>query len=568
MVVARTDRRPAGLRSGLLLVAAALAGPALARTVPVAPDSALHGYVLGRYASVDDELLKAARYFDAARKNDPSQPTLARRAFELAVAAGERDRAFALAQQLALTTRNDPDVQLMRMGDALLRHDWKGAAAARSGIAEAGYAQVVGPIVDAWIAFGKGDVDGGLGRLDPSGYTGFARAYIVEQRAHMLAAAGRWTEAAGLYGELRANSGPGISLMRAGEADALAMAGQREAALALLADDPGNAGARQKLLAGKRIGALAPDPRRAVAWMSARLASDLSRDRPVPLALMFGRLATFLAPDLSATWLICGDVLARGNQRESALEAYGRVPADDGLADAARGRRAEMLEQLGRSEDAGAMLKAATVGDGADVADWVRLGDWHRRADRFEDAARAYGAAIARAQRGGSAGADGWTLWFLRGSMLERAGRWPEAEADLRAALQRAPEEPVVLNYLGYSLLDRGEKLAEAGGLIERAARLRPGDGGIVDSLGWSQYRQGRYAEAVDTLEKAWALEQSDPTVIDHLGDAYWQVGRRIEARFRWRQALDLDPDARQAKALRGKLDYGLDAALAMAAKP
>lgn len=566
MVVPRSDHGRAGL--GLLLMAAVLAGPASARAVATTPDSALHGYVLGRYASVDDELQRAADYFDAARKDDPAQPTLTRRAFELAVAAGERDRAFALAQQLGLTTRNDPDVQLMRMGDALLRRDWKAATAARGGIAEAGYAQVVGPIVDAWIAFGKGDVDGGLGRLDPTGYTGFAGAYIVEQRAHMLAAAGRWTDAAGLYGELRANSGPGISLMRAGEADALAMAGQRDSALALLGDDPGNAAARNRLLAGKRIGALAPDPRHAVAWMSARLASDLSRDRPVPLALMFGRLATFLAPDMGATWLICGDVLARGNQRDSALEAYARVPADDALADAARGRRAEMLEQSGRSDAAGALLKTATVGDAADVSDWVRFGDWHRRADRFDDAARAYGAAIGLAQRQGGGAADAWTLLFLRGSMLERAGRWPEAEADLRTALQRAPDEAVVLNYLGYSLLDRGEKLAEAGSLIERAARLRPGDGGIIDSLGWSQYRQGRYAEAVDTLEKAWSLEQTDPTVIDHLGDAYWQVGRRIEARFRWRQALDLDPDARQAKALRGKLDYGLDAALAMAAKP
>jgi Flp pilus assembly protein TadD len=122
-----------------------------------------------------------------------------------------------------------------------------------------------------------------------------------------------------------------------------------------------------------------------------------------------------------------------------------------------------------------------------------------------------------------------------------------------------------VLNYLGYSLLDRGEALVEAARLVERAAKLRPGDGGIIDSLGWSQYRQGRFAEAVETLEKAAMLEPGDPTVADHLGDAYWQVGRRIDARFRWRAALDLDPDAKQKKSMTAKLDYGLDAATAMA---
>jgi Flp pilus assembly protein TadD len=121
-----------------------------------------------------------------------------------------------------------------------------------------------------------------------------------------------------------------------------------------------------------------------------------------------------------------------------------------------------------------------------------------------------------------------------------------------------------VLNYLGYSMLDRGQGVGEAATLIERAAKLRPGDGGIIDSLGWSQYRRGRFAEAVVTLEKAAVLEPTDPMVTDHLGDAYWQVGRRIDARFRWRAALDLDPTVDQKKLLVAKLDYGLDAALAM----
>jgi tetratricopeptide (TPR) repeat protein len=331
----------------------------------------------------------------------------------------------------------------------------------------------------------------------------------------------------------------------------------------LTGNEPTVAAARARLEAGKRIGALAPDPRRGIAWMMSRLAADLSRDKPVPLALLFARTGTFMAPDIAATWLIAGDVLARSGQNESALIAYAAIPANDPLAGPAADRRASVLETLGRNADAGALLQAAVAAPDASADDWTRLGDWHRRADRFDAAIDAYSRAIA------TAGPDaGWGLYFLRGSMNERAAHWPAAQADLREALKRSPDEPIVLNYLGYSMLDRGENQAEAVALVERAAKLRPGDGGVIDSLGWAEYRQGRYADAVTTLEKAIALEPNDPTVAEHLGDAYWQVGRRIEARFRWQQAIDLDPTAAQKKALIAKLDYGLDAALAMAAGP
>ncbi|MBC7522126.1 MAG: tetratricopeptide repeat protein [Sandarakinorhabdus sp.] len=554
------------MRIPLFLFVAVTAGAATARpTQPPPAESALHGYVLGRYASAEDELSRASRYFDAARLQEPDRLSLIRRTFDVAVAAGDRPLAIDLARQLAIAGQIDSDVSMMRLVDAVLKRDWNAADSARAGIASAGYAIVVGPIVEAWTLFGRGKTEQALAKLDPAGFSGFARSYIAEQRAHMLAASGRWQEAAALYSELRIGSAGGITLLRQGEADALAQGGDKAAALKLLeGSDPMVVAARQRLQSGKRIGALAPDPRRGIGWMAARLASDLSRDKPVPLALMFARVGTFLAPDISATWLINGDVLGRGGQRETALLAYDRVPAGDPLQPTAKARRAGVLEAMGRSADAGAIWQAAANAPGASVDDWTRLGDWHRRGDRFADAIAAYGKAIALA---GPANGD-WGLYFLRGSMNDRAGNWAAAQADLREALYRSPDEPTVLNYLGYSLLERGESITEAAALIERAAKMRPGDGGAIDSLGWSQYRQGRFAEAVATLEKAAALEPTDPVVTDHLGDAYWRVGRRIDARFRWRAALDLDPDAKQKKAMPAKLEYGLDAALAMAPEP
>jgi Flp pilus assembly protein TadD len=530
-----------------------------------ASDSALRGYVLGRFAAGDDELGKAARYYDLARSQDPGRPALTRQAFDLAVSAGDRDRAIGLARDLAAAGTVDSDVALVQLVDAVLRKDWTGAEAARSGLASAGYAIVVGPVVEAWTRFGQGKRTAAVEMLQPSRFAGFSRSYVAEQRAHMLAADSQWAAAADAYAELSAGTGAGISFLRIGEADARAMAGDRAGALAALTGNDGTiVAARQRLAAGKRIGALAPDPRRGIGWMMARLATDLSRDKPVPLALRFARMGTFLAPDITATWLICGDVLSRAGQRESALLAYAHARPDDPLGETAKKRRASVLEALGRDGDAGALLAAAAEQPAADVDDWTRLGDWHRRASRFADATNAYSRAIALAATGGERA--GWGLYFLRGSMKERGGDWIGAQADLRSALEAAPDEPIVLNYLGYSLLDRGQGGAEATAMIERAAALRPGDGGVIDSLGWSQYRQGRFDDAVATLERAQALEPTDPAVTDHLGDAYWRVGRRIEARFRWRTARDLGPDERLKQEIVRKLDFGLDAALAMTA--
>ena len=168
--------------------------------------------------------------------------------------------------------------------------------------------------------------------------------------------------------------------------------------------------------------------------------------------------------------------------------------------------------------------------------------------------AKRYDEAVALFDRQLAADGSDWRTWFLRGTAHERAGRWSLAEQDLKQALALAPEEPEVLNYLGYTWVDRGERLAEALGMLERAVRLRPRSGAIVDSLGWAQYRLGNFAEAVQTLERAAELEPGDPTINDHLGDAYWRTGRKVEAHFQWRRVLSLEPEAPVRAAAETKL--------------
>jgi Flp pilus assembly protein TadD len=185
----------------------------------------------------------------------------------------------------------------------------------------------------------------------------------------------------------------------------------------------------------------------------------------------------------------------------------------------------------------------------------VELGDILRSHSRFDDAVAAYGEAIGRVDK---VEPRHWRLFYSRGVALERAGQWPRAEADLKHALELQPDQPLVLNYLGYSWIDKGENLKDALKMIERAVELRPNDGYIVDSLGWAFYRLGQFPKAATYLERAIELLPEDPTINDHLGDVYWQTGRLAEARYQWRRALQFQPEAGQVKTIEGKLDRGL----------
>lgn len=193
------------------------------------------------------------------------------------------------------------------------------------------------------------------------------------------------------------------------------------------------------------------------------------------------------------------------------------------------------------------------------------IGDIYRKQDDFKNALKFYNRAAR--QIGEPIPSHYWSLLYFRGIAYERLGDWARAEKDLSKALEYQPEDPYILNYLGYSWVDKGDNLEKALEFIKKAVSLRPQDGYIVDSLGWVYYRLQQYEEAVKHLEKAVSLKPYDPVINDHLGDAYWKTGRVLEARFQWRRALnhleenkeaDLDPEAVEKKirfGLTGKND-------------
>jgi Flp pilus assembly protein TadD len=157
-----------------------------------------------------------------------------------------------------------------------------------------------------------------------------------------------------------------------------------------------------------------------------------------------------------------------------------------------------------------------------------------------------------------SGGRSDWSTYYARGISYERAKQWPKAEADFKKALELFPDQPLVLNYLGYSWVDQGMNVPEAFKMLRRAVELRPTDGYIIDSLGWAYYRLGQYPEAVRELEKAIELKASDPVNNDHLGDAYWRVGRKLEAKFQWNHARDLNPEPEDLERILKKIEHGL----------
>ncbi len=275
--------------------------------------------------------------------------------------------------------------------------------------------------------------------------------------------------------------------------------------------------------------------------------------------LLYARLAQGIRPNRSEYILLVAELLERLESYALASEAFDLIPNDDPSYPTAELGRASALGLSGKTEAEIEVLKQLTEKRPELRHVHIGYGDALRRSEKYAQAAQAYSRAL---ELSPSLQISDWPLLFTRAISYERMGEWPKAEADLRAALSLSPEQPQVLNYLGYSLLELSDQYDEAMALIRRASAARPQDGYITDSLGWGLYRLGRFSEAVAPMEKAVALEPVDPIINDHLGDVYWAVGREREARFQWQRALSFDPEEKERIRIRRKLEIGLDAVL------
>jgi Flp pilus assembly protein TadD len=332
--------------------------------------------------------------------------------------------------------------------------------------------------------------------------------------------------------------------------------------LALLAGrDPALASAAGKLAAERRPDLPIARAGQGFSELLLGLAMALSRGegRGLPLALV--QVARHADPDNDGATLLLGVLLGRSGREDDALARLRSISEESPFLSDARAVEIDLLTEGGRHQEALARAEAFVADPHARADDWTRLGDVLDAMKRHGEAAEAYGKAVALAEAG-SPGPERWTLQLLRGASLEQADRWAEAERALEAAHALAPDNPLVLNYLGYARLERGEQLDEAEALIAEASAKAPDDASITDSLGWAQFKRGKVAEAIATLQRAAAADPAQAEIHEHLGDALYTAGRKFEARHAWNAALVTAEEEVKAR-VEAKLSGGLTAATA-----
>ena len=294
------------------------------------------------------------------------------------------------------------------------------------------------------------------------------------------------------------------------------------------------------------------------------LAVVLDQEGADETALLYGRIALHLRPEFGMARLVIGDVLTQRRRYDEAMTEYAQVKGDAPLSWVARMRTADALNAQKKHDEALALL-AAMAEERKDRPDALtRMGDIQRQTERFVDALASYDRAM---ERIGTPEPRHWPILYARGIAGERSGNWARAEQDFLKALELSPEQPYVLNYLGYTWIDRGENLERGKQMVERAVQLRPNDGHIVDSLGWAYFKLGDLEQAIKHLERAVELQPLDATINDHLGDAYWQIGRHQEARFQWNRALLKAEEPKQIAEIKTKLERELPRRVAAGAQ-
>jgi tetratricopeptide (TPR) repeat protein len=523
--------------------------------------SASGSYLAARHAGVQRDAGAASAYYRAALRNDPKNSELLERAFLSVLAEGDIEEAVRLGEQVLQRDRNDRIARLV-IGVRALKQ--KKYTVARQHLLLA----VRGPITDlastllaAWASYGAGDAKGAVGSIDK---LQGADWYALFKDLH-----------AGLILDLAANKKEaGKRLERAHKLDLTALRlveaygswlsrnNQKDEALnvfkafdAQLPRHPLIVEAMATLKRGKPLPPMVDNAQAGAAEVLYGLGAALARRGGEDLGLVYLQLALYLTPNQPLALLSLADLYEQMKNPQLAIKVYERVPQNSPLRRNAEIQLATDLDGLDRTDEAKQRLRKLIAERPDELDAIMALGNILRARKVFEECADVYGKGIATIDQPEK---PNWLIFYFRGICHERSKQWPLAEADLKQALRLYPDQPHVLNYLGYSWIDQGVNLDEGMRMIRRAVEQRPDDGYIVDSLGWAYYRVGNFDEAVKHLERAVELKPDDPTINDHLGDAYWKTGRTLEAQFQWSHARDLKPEPEDLAKIKQKLASGL----------
>lgn len=545
----------------LLSACAQLSATVPASSAETNTADAYGSYLSARLAASDHDLPEAARLYRESLAIDPENSELLGRAFLYTAASGDMDEAAKLAERVVKTDPGNRAARLALAVVAIKRHDFT-EARKNIGTPEKGEFTVLTlSLLDAWAAQGAGDTTAALTDLKQITPEGGAGALAAYHRGLILELAGRPNEAEAAYREALglAASSPrvieayGRLLERSGRiADARAF-------YAKYASDPGLspilAAANARLAAGTKPDHLIATAEQGAAEALFGIAASLNDSASADVAVLYLQFVLYLAPDFDLAKIVLADRFESLKKYADAIALYRSIDSNSPYAFAAAVQTALDESRLDQKDKAISDLVALTRSRPDDLTAWTALGDAYRSLEKYEDAIQAYDHAIGLLNPVTS---RDWPLFYARGVSEERSHHWDTAEKDLQQALKLSPDQPEVLNYLGYSWVDQGRNLPQAVAMLEKARALSPTDGYIVDSVGWAYYRLGRYADAAKTLEEAVLLVPGDPTINEHLGDAYWRLGRKLDARFQWSHALAFGAADKQKTEIEKKLQTGI----------
>jgi tetratricopeptide (TPR) repeat protein len=556
-------RRAAAAALAVLAISwpAALSARAQVPTTLAARSSTSGSYLAARHAGGQRDAAAASAYYRAALRGDPRNTELLERTFLAVLANGEMDEAIKLAERVLLVDKTDRVARLVLGVRAIKQKQYP---VARKELVQS----VRGPITDlaatllsAWTLATPGEAKLATDAIDK--LTG-AEWYAIFKDLHaalILDLAGQKKDAARRFERAYKNDPTALRVVQS-YASFLSRQGNSAEALKVLAAfeealprHPLIAEARSEIEAGRKLPLMIDNAQAGAAEVLYGLGAALGRRGGEDLGLIYLQLALYLVPQHALALLSLGDLYEALKNTELANNTYERVPPNSPLQRNAQIQIAMNLDTLERTGEAKASLEKLIAANPGDLEAIMALGNVLRGRKQFAECADVYSKGI---ETIGKPEKSNWVIYYFRGICYERAKHWAEAEADLKKALELFPEQPHVLNYLGYSWIDQGVNLDEGMRMIKRAVEQRADDGYIVDSLGWAYFRLGNTEEAVKQLERAIELKPEDPTINDHLGDAYWRVGRVLEARFQWSHARDLKPEPEDLAKIEEKLKFGL----------
>ncbi|MBI4922890.1 MAG: tetratricopeptide repeat protein [Devosia nanyangense] len=544
------------------LAGLALAAPAAAEDL-LAPQTVTGSYLAGQQAMSELRTPEAAQFFRAAAAEEWDNPLVLGRAFIAYAADGRIEEAADAARHLLALTPNNEMARIVLAAEALKQRRYDAAVRDLDQLGSDSFEGITGAILKAWALTGSGRIDDALASLDKIADGGLEE-FLVFHRAIMADVAGRSSDAIQYITEAH-DADPYTADIVEAYARMLGNAGQFDQAIDAIVqfeaqglNHPVVTEVKEALANKQRPGLYADSVQAGAAEMFHSVGVAFAREGSNDVSMVLLRLAAYLNPRNDTVALVIGQLYDGAGQHVLANAVYDAIPTTSPMKAMAIVRVADNLDALGDRPQALRRLNNIVTTNPTDIDAISVLGDLYRTDKQYQSAADTYTKALALT--GGASPGD-WRFYYVRGISYERSDQFPLAEKDFLKALELNPNQPQVLNYLGYSWVDKGMNLTRALDMIQKAVDGSPNDGYIIDSLGWAYYRLGRYDDAVVELERAAILRSTDPEINDHLGDAYWRVGRHLEARFQWNVASSLDTEGNVKKRVAPKLAGGLDAA-------